>query len=104
MDACPCGSGKSLKECCGQIITNQRAAETAEELMRSRYCGFVLCDETYLGSTWHPSTRPGKMSLDGEQHWLGLSIRSLDRGGPDDDAGNVEFVAMFRRGSGTVSS
>ena len=64
--------------------------------MRSRYCGFVLCDETYLLSTWHPDTRPSKVRLDSQQRWLGLSIRATKTGGSDDSTGTVEFVARFK--------
>jgi SEC-C motif-containing protein len=94
---CYCGRGEEYTNCCGRYLQGAAQPATAEQLMRSRYCGFVLCDETYILSTWHPSTRPGKVSLDGEQRWLGLSIRGLERGGPDDDAGNVEFVARFKK-------
>jgi SEC-C motif domain protein len=64
--------------------------------MRSRYCAFVLCDESYLLSTWHPDTRPSKVRLGGQQRWLGLRIRATDRGGLDDLTGIVEFVARFK--------
>ena len=64
--------------------------------MRSRYCAFVLCDQTYLLATWHPDTRPGKVRLGGHQRWLGLSIRATEGGGLDDLAGIVEFVARFK--------
>lgn len=64
--------------------------------MRSRYCGFVLCDERYLLTTWHPDTRPGRVRLDKQQRWLGLKIYSAGRGGPNDITGTVEFVARFK--------
>jgi SEC-C motif-containing protein len=69
---------------------------TAEQLMRSRYSAFVVCDESYLLATWHPDTRPGKVRLDQQQRWLGLSIRAIEAGGPEDVAGTVEFVARFK--------
>lgn len=64
--------------------------------MRSRYCGFVLCDEAYLLATWHPETRPSEVRLNEQQRWLGLSIRATQAGGPDDSTGIVEFVARFK--------
>ena len=64
--------------------------------MRSRYWGFVLCNEAYLLATWHPDTRPSRVRLDDGQRWLGLSIRSTEAGGSDDDTGTVEFVARFK--------
>ncbi len=68
---------------------------TAEQLMRSRYSSFVVCDESYLLATWHPDTRPSRVRLDKKQRWLGLSIRATEAGGPDDRTGIVEFIARF---------
>ena len=34
---CPCASGKPYGECCGPIISGERPAATAAELMRARY-------------------------------------------------------------------
>jgi len=64
--------------------------------MRSRYSGFVLCDEPYLLATWHPDTRPSSVRLNEQLRWLGLSIRSVEAGGEDDSVGIVEFVARFK--------
>ncbi|CAA0079378.1 Uncharacterised protein [Halioglobus japonicus] len=64
--------------------------------MRSRYCGFVLCDEPYLLATWHPATRPGKVRLDSKTRWLGLRIRDTEAGGADDVGGSVEYVARYK--------
>jgi len=64
--------------------------------MRSRYSGFVQCDESYLRATWHPDTRPSKVSFDEKQRWLGLKIKSTEAGGADDTTGTVEFVARFK--------
>lgn len=64
--------------------------------MRSRYCGFVSCDEAYLLKTWHPDTRPTRVRFDEKQRWLGLSIRSLEAGTQNDHTGTVEFVARYK--------
>ena len=64
--------------------------------MRSRYTGFVMRDESYLLSTWHPDTRPSRVSLDKSHQWLGLNIRATDAGTADDQSGTVEFVARFK--------
>lgn len=67
--------------------------------MRSRYTAFVLAREDYLLDTWHPSTRPASLDLQSAKvKWLGLRILSTEAGGPDDDAGRVEFVARYRPG------
>lgn len=93
---CPCGTGIEYPRCCGRFLIGEETPLTAEQLMRSRYCGFVTCDEPYLLATWHPETRPSKVRLDGQQRWLGLSVRATEAGGVDDAAGTVEFVARFK--------
>lgn len=93
---CPCGAALEYDQCCGRYLNGAEVPKTAEQLMRSRYCGFVLCDEPYLMATWHPDTRPSRVRLDRQERWLGLSIRSTDAGGTDDMTGTVEFVARFK--------
>ena len=93
---CPCGDAQPYESCCGRYLSGERKAETAERLMRSRYCGFVFGDEDYLLATWHPETRPSRGRLDSQQRWLGLAIRSTHAGGADDHEGQVEFVARFK--------
>jgi SEC-C motif-containing protein len=95
---CPCGSKVEHVRCCGRYLNGGEIPQTAEQLMRSRYCGFVLRDEPYLLATWHPDTRPGRVRLDERQRWLGLSIRATEAGEPGDATGTVEFVARFKMG------
>jgi SEC-C motif-containing protein len=93
---CLCGGEVEYSRCCGRYLSGEENPQSAEQLMRSRYCGFVVCDEPYLLATWHPGTRPSKVSLDGKQRWLGLSIRATEAGRVDDVSGTVEFVARFK--------
>ena len=93
---CPCGSKLEYRRCCGRYLNGGEIPRTAEQLMRSRYSGFVLCDEPYLLATWHPDTRPSRVRLNEQLRWLGLSIRSVEAGGEDDSVGIVEFVARFK--------
>ncbi|MCB1692239.1 MAG: hypothetical protein KDI19_05695 [Pseudomonadales bacterium] len=67
--------------------------------MRSRYTAYVIENEAYLLSSWHPSTRPRSVAFEPGQKWLGLTIKSVEAGGEDDDEGVVEFVARFRQGN-----
>ena len=98
---CPCGSQGALEQCCARFIVGGEIAPTAELLMRSRYSAFVLGSEAYLLATWHPDTRPSRVSLDQEQRWLGLSIQATGEGNAGDESGTVEFVARFKvRGKG----
>ena len=64
--------------------------------MRSRYCGFVVQDETYLLTSWHPSTRPSRVRFDDKQRWLGLKIVDTQAGLCTDSHGFVEFVARYK--------
>lgn len=94
--ACPCGSGAGYGRCCARYLKGLETPQTAEQLMRSRYCGFVLRDEPYLLATWHPDTRPSRVRLDEKQRWLGLRIIASEAGGADDFTGFVEFVARYK--------
>jgi len=38
---CPCGAGPTFAACCQPILAQQRPAETAEQLMRSRFTAHV---------------------------------------------------------------
>jgi SEC-C motif-containing protein len=67
--------------------------------MRSRYSAFSVGDAAYLLATWHPSTRPKKLSLSPGIVWLRLVVESVSHGGPWDTDGTVEFTAYYRSGS-----
>ncbi|MCK5680648.1 SEC-C domain-containing protein, partial [bacterium] len=41
MIECPCSSGKEYQECCEPLISGERKAVTAEELLRARYSAHV---------------------------------------------------------------
>lgn len=93
---CHCGGESEYIHCCGRFLEGASIPKTAEQLMRSRYSGFVLGDEPYLLATWHPRTRPARVRLDGKARWLGLSIRGTEAGANEDCTGSVEFVARFK--------
>ena len=95
---CPCGTGRDFEACCGVFIRGAAWAQTAEQLMRSRYTAYVLGAEDYLLRTWHPAKRPQSLELAaaGPVRWLGLTILHCEAGGPDDDSGIVEFVARYK--------
>jgi SEC-C motif-containing protein len=95
---CPCGSGEAYDGCCGPVVRNERPADTAEELMRSRYSAYALGDVDHLFRTWHPATRPDDLSEVPPLEWRGLEILEVDEGGPADDHGVVEFVARHAGG------
>lgn len=90
--ACPCGGG-SYRECCEPVLDGVRVPVTAEELMRSRYTAYALHQADHVFRTWHPRTRPDRPLVDREVEWTGLRVIRVERGGPDDDTGIVEFAA-----------
>ena len=51
--ACPCGSGRKYKRCCGPLHQGQ-AAKSPEALMRSRYSAYALGLIEYVIETTHP--------------------------------------------------
>ena len=97
VEACPCGSGVTLADCCGRHHAGLAAA-TAEALMRSRYSAYVLGLADYLLATWHPDTRPAQLDFSDAAGtcWLGLTLRGHRQS--DDDHATVEFVARYRVG------
>lgn len=99
-DFCPCQSGRRFADCCGPLLARERAATTAEELMRSRYTAFALADAAYLRRTWAPATRPERVDLDPEIRWRRLEVLQTVAGGPDDTEGWVTFAAHHRIGPG----
>ncbi|WP_178362338.1 YchJ family metal-binding protein [Mycolicibacterium hippocampi] len=91
---CPCGSGDPFGRCCLPLHTGDREAQTAEQLMRSRYTAFATGDVDYLWRTWHPRTRPDRVD-DAGLIWTGLHIIDCVAGGPGDQTGEVEFRARY---------
>ena len=49
-EACPCGQGE-YHNCCQPLHTGQRIAETAQQLMRSRYSAFAKHKIDYIKTT-----------------------------------------------------
>lgn len=90
---CHCGSGSLFDECCGAILAGQHKAETAEQLMRSRYSAYVTGNVDYLLGTTHPDSRLHTMEQDiregmADTQWLQLCILNS---GED----HVEFIAEY---------
>jgi SEC-C motif-containing protein len=102
MSQCPCGSGKTLEDCCGPIIAGGPAA-TPEALMRSRYSAYVVCNVDHLEKTIAPESR-GEHDREAAENWAksvewqGLTILSTQGGGVGQETGSVEFQAKFRQG------
>lgn len=82
------------------MLSGERKASTAEQLMRSRFTAFALADPAYLLKTWHPRTRPDELELDAEKHWYRLDVGRTVQGGIFDDEGIVSFRAFYRHPDG----
>ena len=100
---CPCG-GVSYGSCCRPLHRQERAAATAEQLMRSRYSAFALAEIEHLLRT-QPSEQPAqarRRSLQAscrQLRWRGLEIVATEAGGPDDLEGTVTFIAHYSAGA-----
>ncbi|AQT59692.1 hypothetical protein CBP51_01175 [Cellvibrio mixtus] len=99
---CPCGSNQSLGSCCLVFIEGSQLPATAEQLMRSRYTAHGLGAIDYLWNSWSPEQRIRSSKSDVRAwaescDWLGLQILDTRAGGPTDEQGVVEFVAIFRQ-------
>lgn len=100
MDKCPCGSNAAYDSCCGPIIKGERAAATAEQLMRSRYSAYVQKEIPYILTSLHPDHRSdydekSSRAWAESAEWHGISILKTIKGGPNDNEGQVEFTVSF---------
>ena len=90
MSNCPCGSGRTLDQCCGPYLEGAAKAPTPEALMRSRYSAFVTANVDHLERTLLPETR-GDFNRDETEswakssEWTGLEVRSTSGGHDGDD-------------------
>src|SRR5689334_16930629 len=75
--ACPCGS-PSYDGCCGPLLRGERQAQSPEQLMRSRYSAYALGDTDHVWRTWHPRTRPERVTPDPALEWTGLEVLEAD--------------------------
>ncbi|MEU7897794.1 YchJ family metal-binding protein [Nonomuraea sp. NPDC049152] len=94
-ESCPCALPAAYEQCCGRLHRGEAAAETAEQLMRSRFSAFAVGDAAYLLRSWHPSTRPAEVTFEPFLRWKKLSIVSTSGGGAGDAEGTVEFRARY---------
>jgi SEC-C motif domain protein len=97
---CPCG-GVAYEQCCGRFIGGGDVAQTAEQLMRSRYTAYTRRNDAYLKATWHADTRPDQaVAPEDDTRWLGLEVRrhvpGIDAAAVD--TATVEFVARYKIG------
>ncbi len=100
MDLCPCGSNLDYNSCCGPVIAGTRAADTAEQLMRSRYSAYVKKELPYILASLHPDFRAdydekSSRAWAENAEWHGITIMNTSKGGPGDSEGEVEFAVSY---------
>lgn len=80
--SCPCGSAQYYQNCCQPlhiyVDSGEQIASSPEQLMRARYCAFVLKNFDYIIKTHHPDFL-GELTLASLQRgphpdWLGLDV------------------------------
>src|SRR4051794_10257595 len=99
---CPCnapGENKTYANCCEPLINGRERANSAEQLMRSRYTAYVLGNAAYIKASWHASTRPQDLELGPPDaphgvRWLGLIVHSHTQ--VDQTHAQVLFTARYR--------
>ncbi len=101
MNNCPCGRLKSYAECCGLVHQHISNAETAEDLMRSRYTAFTMGLGDFLIESCHsetrrPETKDQLLEWAEGLEWLGLDVVRRKKGQAEDDEGMVEFKAHYK--------
>lgn len=99
MKECPCGSVFPYTDCCGSLIRGGTGADTAEDLMRSRYTAHVMKEWDYLVETRHPDERKGLRDLETENEgveWKKLEVFHSE-GGLEDQEGEVTYAATFEK-------
>ncbi len=95
---CPCGSNFPYTDCCGPLIRGAVSADTAEDLMRSRYSAHVVRNREYLLQTTVEEERKRCASKypGNEEEWLDwkrLEVYESRDGERNDDEGWVQFSA-----------
>ncbi|MBE6441673.1 MAG: hypothetical protein E7022_04995 [Desulfovibrio desulfuricans] len=103
-ELCPCGSGRTLEDCCGPYIDGKAWPPDAATLMRSRYTAYVLQCWQWLVESTHPDYREDvsveKLAESARDvRWLRLDIRSAVQDVPAGEKGElfdvVEFFAYY---------
>lgn len=97
---CYCGSGREFDQCCKKFLDREELPPTAEILMRSRYCAFVLKDFAYLRETHDPQNFDPQLQNSNELwantvQFEGLNVLKSEDAG---NKGTVEFIVKYKEG------
>jgi SEC-C motif-containing protein len=96
----PFRDSAALEAFCQPFIRGEKRPSTAAELMASRYVAYATGAIDFLLETHDPKTRAEtdrRATQDWSERatWQGLEILSTKDGGPEDDQGQVEFIARY---------
>ncbi|RKG47937.1 YchJ family protein [Acinetobacter cumulans] len=98
---CPCGVGM-YAECCQPLHTGQERAQTAAQLMRSRYSAFALQQIDYIVQTTAQGQQafldvPAITAWSQDNQWLKLEVLQAQEK-LDKNHAQVEFKAHYHDG------
>jgi SEC-C motif domain protein len=98
-DLCPCISDEPYLTCCEPLHLGVLHANSAEQLMRSRYSAFVRGMINYLIDTLHPDKRQNDdeqalAQIIEQTEWLGLKIINHKQ---TEVNATVEFIAFYHQ-------
>ncbi len=101
LDLCSCDTKKPYSECCEPVIRGLKIPEYAADVMRARYTAFVRHEIDFIMNSLSPARQKDTDRQTTEDwskntQWEGLEIVATEKGGPGDEAGQVEFIAKFR--------
>jgi SEC-C motif-containing protein len=93
----------SYEQCCGPYHGGKTFPETAEQLMRSRYCAYVVGKIQYIDQTNDPNEKENfdfeaAETWSKQSTWMGLEIVATAAGQKSDSEGEIEFKAHFKTG------
>ena len=108
MMQCPCGSNHSYSACCEVLHQGKASAQNVAQLMRSRYCAYVLQEIDYIVQTTVPSQqnlldRQAILTWSKQTKWDGLEVITHQEKLGKTHA-KVEFKAYFLTSNATSVS
>lgn len=98
---CYCGSTQEFNQCCKIYLDRKEEAPSAEKLMRSRYCAFVLKDFEYLNVTHDMQTFDPGLQKANEEWAKAVSFENLNvlKSEESGNKATVEFIVTYKEGA-----
>ncbi len=106
MSLCACGSKYHYSSCCASYLLGEKAPDTPEALMRSRYTAYTKADVDYIRKTMQGAALEDFNAADTAAWarrvtWVDLQV--LNAPEAIDAIGQVEFIARFVEGGRVYS-